>query len=90
LEEESYIKFHETYFFGPAWQPISGATVDSQIFAEPTQTCVMRSAGPSAIADVDAATVPGDEVYYDMQGHRVAEPAQPGIYVRDGKKIVVK
>ena len=29
-------------------------------------------------------------VLYEMQGRRVAEPAQPGIYIRDGKKIVVK
>ncbi|MBO7609799.1 MAG: leucine-rich repeat protein [Muribaculaceae bacterium] len=44
----------------------------------------------SSIDDMNAVPVAGDGAYYDMQGRRVAEPSQPGIYVRDGKKIVVK
>ncbi|MBO7608806.1 MAG: hypothetical protein J6S96_01200 [Muribaculaceae bacterium] len=43
-----------------------------------------------SIDDLTGEYIKCDGAYYDMQGRRVAEPAQPGIYVRDGKKIVVK
>ena len=46
--------------------------------------------GYSGVEAIDTASVQCDGAYYDMQGRRMAEPAQPGIYVRDGKKIVVK
>ena len=32
----------------------------------------------------------GDAPYYDMQGHAVAAPTQPGIYIHNGQKVVVK
>ncbi|MBO4870477.1 MAG: hypothetical protein J5565_00660 [Muribaculaceae bacterium] len=32
----------------------------------------------------------GDAPYYDMQGHGVAAPTQPGIYIHNGQKVVVK
>ena len=50
---------------------------------------VISPTGSTAIRDiVSEDNNPG--VLYDMQGRRVAEPSQPGIYVRNGKKIVVK
>ena len=46
---------------------------------------------PSAIDDVKAAEAAGDGRYYDLQGRALnGEPATPGIYVKDGKKVLVK
>ena len=46
----------------------------------------------TAVEDVEAAPDerPGDGLYYDMQGRAVAEPTAAGIYVRNGKKVVVR
>lgn len=46
----------------------------------------------TAVEDVEAvpAEVPSDGLYYDMQGRAVAEPTEAGIYVRNGKKVVVR
>ena len=45
--------------------------------------------GSTAITDVKAETPAGDGYYYNLAGQRVANPTA-GIYIRNGKKIVVK
>ena len=91
LKDESYIKFHQTYFICRYYQPVAGTTVDSQVFADATVTRVKRASGTSAIDEV-AVAKPAltDGAYYDMQGRRMSEPAAPGIYIHNGKKVVVK
>lgn len=42
------------------------------------------------IADDSAAEYEGDGRIYNLQGIRVAAPTAPGIYIRNGKKFVVK
>ena len=54
-----------------------------------------ESAGYTAIDDVkaDAKTSPSPSYRkgtYDMQGRRVNTPQQKGVYVKDGRKIIVK
>lgn len=44
----------------------------------------------TAIEDLEVTTVQDSGTYYDLQGRRVAEPTQPGIYIRNGKKVVVR
>lgn len=39
--------------------------------------------------NVDAAGSPSTPVYYDLMGRRVDHPT-PGIYIRDGRKVLVK
>ena len=49
--------------------------------------------GGTAIDDIEAVQPSGGQgtdAYYDLQGRRIAEPAQPGIYIHGGKKVVVK
>ncbi len=45
--------------------------------------------GSTAITDVKAETPASDGYYYNLAGQRVANPTA-GIYIRNGKKIVVK
>ena len=45
--------------------------------------------GPTGIEVVEAADADND-VIYNMQGVRVARPTAPGIYIVNGKKVVVK
>jgi len=44
------------------------------------------------ISDVTVApaTVEGNNKYYNLQGIEVADPTQPGLYIHNGKKILVK
>jgi len=43
-----------------------------------------------AIHHVSAGLPDTQRVVYSLDGRRVAKPSQPGIYIRDGKKIVIK
>ena len=43
----------------------------------------------TAIDRVDAQTLTGKEIY-NLSGQRVSKPSQRGIYIVDGKKIMVK
>lgn len=45
----------------------------------------------SAIDEVSAGTAAkSDGAYFDLQGRRMATPAASGIYIHDGKKVIVK
>lgn len=42
------------------------------------------------IDSIGTATIEGDDAWYTLSGVRVAQPVQKGIYIRNGKKIIVK
>lgn len=44
---------------------------------------------PSSIDDVQVADAQAETPYYDLQGRKVSNPSQ-GIYIHNGKKVVVK
>ncbi|MBP5316046.1 MAG: hypothetical protein J6Y87_09325 [Muribaculaceae bacterium] len=47
--------------------------------------------GDTGVNDIPVVeTEDGDAPYYDMQGRSVAAPTQPGIYIHNGQKVVVK
>ncbi|MDE6379894.1 MAG: hypothetical protein K2L11_05425 [Muribaculaceae bacterium] len=54
-----------------------------------TKITVYKQAGGDAVEAVEA-TVAGDNYYYSIDGIRVAEPTRPGLYIHNGKKIIVK
>ncbi|MBQ7691453.1 MAG: hypothetical protein IJT30_09755 [Muribaculaceae bacterium] len=66
-----------------------GQEVNNQFDGTPTECRVRRVDAPSAVSDIQAAGGRGDGVYYNLLGQPVANPA-PGIYIRDGKKVLVK
>ena len=43
---------------------------------------------PEAIDNVDAEVE--NDVIYDLSGRRIAEIVKPGIYIVNGKKVLVK
>lgn len=47
-------------------------------------------ASQSAIEDVIAPEKPGNGKIYNIMGVEVKEPLLPGIYIRDGKKFLVR
>lgn len=52
-------------------------------------TLVIKPIDQTAVSDITVAEQ-GAGIYYDLHGRRVAEPTQPGIYIRNGKKVIVK
>ena len=30
------------------------------------------------------------DVFYNLQGHRISKPATPGVYIKNGKKVIIK
>lgn len=49
-----------------------------------------KEASPTGIHAIDASTAPKDNAIYDLQGQRVTAPLRKGIFIKDGKKIVIK
>lgn len=45
---------------------------------------------PASIKSVEKASMADKSAYYTLNGVRVAQPTQKGIYIHNGKKIVVK
>ena len=46
---------------------------------------------PTAVVDLKTDDMPqADNLYYNLMGQPVAKPTQPGIYIHQGKKIVIK
>ena len=44
----------------------------------------------TAIRSINRSADVADDAIYDLQGRRITAPARPGIYIRNGKKIIVK
>ncbi len=51
-------------------------------------TVYKQVGAPDAVEAINA--VEGDGYWYNIQGVRVAEPTQPGLYIHNGKKYIVK
>lgn len=54
-----------------------------------TKITIYKSNGDSAVESIEA-TVKGDNNWYSIDGVRVAEPTRPGLYIHNGKKVIVK
>lgn len=49
----------------------------------------MYDIGDGATAIKGITLSEGEEVWYDLQGRRIERPTKPGLYIRNGKKVVV-
>jgi hypothetical protein len=58
-----------------------GARALSIVFDDEQETTAIESVAPKAVAK--------DNVYYDLQGRRVAQPTK-GLYIVNGKKVFIK
>jgi hypothetical protein len=50
---------------------------------------ITYNSDPTAIDSI-ATDNAGDNVIYDLQGRRVTTPAKKGMYIVNGKKVVMK
>ena len=66
----------------------SGFSVGVKFVGEPIREGKNGSA--TMIISTQKETMSNDPYFYTMQGVRVAKPAVPGIYIHNGKKVVIK
>ena len=45
---------------------------------------------PTGINFIPAPTLPQDNAIYDLSGRRVSDTAVPGVYIKNGKKVLVR
>lgn len=55
-----------------------------------TSVTVFECKGGGDSVEGVAAEVAGDNYYYTIDGLRLAQPTRPGLYIHNGKKIIVK
>lgn len=61
------------------------------VYKSPRYEEMQNKVGATGISDITVKEkTNGDNRYYNLMGQPVAEPTQPGIYIHQGKKIVVK
>ncbi len=58
--------------------------------AKPYVTTTMKVEGTTSIQSVTDGESNGNSVWYNLNGQRVAQPTQKGLYIRSGKKLIVK
>ena len=72
---------------------------DVPVVGEDGETTVVRNSSNivywylnnSAVSDVKAASATGDDAYYNLMGQRMRGTNLPaGIYIHNGKKVVIK
>lgn len=63
-------------------------TFSGAIANQPVDYFLIYDASTTAVKGVEA--VNGDHKWYNLQGVQVAQPTQPGLYIHNGKKVIVK
>ena len=64
---------------------------DVVVYKGPRYDELKEKLTPTAVVDIKInETYQGDNRYYNLMGLPVAEPTQPGIYIHQGKKLVIK
>ena len=98
-EGTSYItlKINNTYYHGvmveQTLEPTETKTPAFTAIAATTGTTAwgyQTEASAAGIVEVKADDKPGSGIVYDLYGHRVDSPRNKGIYIRNGKKYLVK
>lgn len=54
------------------------------------EVIIYAPAGASGSVEGIASEINGDNYWYSIDGVRVAQPTRPGLYIHNGKKIIVK
>ena len=73
----------------------ASGTIDGKVFLDltglpsPARAFVIRTENATAIEDVFGEEADGVAKWYDMQGRRINKPNKAGLYIKDGKKVVV-
>ena len=65
------------------------AYLKTDVNAAPALTIGYGDEGTTGIRSIDNGQLTIDNVYYDLSGRRVAEPTK-GVYIVNGKKVVIK
>ena len=74
-----YISPFRAYVTGPDITPDAARTLDSAFEGSATAISSLR------LIDAD-----GTERWYDLNGRRIEKPTQKGVYIHNGKKVIVK
>ncbi len=79
-----------TYRMAVCWQNVAYNQPPHLGYYLPDFIDSFQASDPSGIFAVSSDSVVTDSPWYDLQGRRLREPRQAGVYIRSGKKIVVK
>ena len=79
-----------TYRMGICWQNVAYNQPPHLGYYLPDFIQSFQGKDPTGIRSVGCDTVATSDRWYDLQGRRISEPREPGVYIRSGKKIYVK
>lgn len=93
-QEIGYYELNNSRVVAPAWLTYDAALhllvpIEGRDTSGYSSLHIAPVTDATAVTDIDAAPERGDGVYYNLLGQPVTDPA-PGIYVRNGKKVLVK
>ncbi|MBQ4277205.1 MAG: hypothetical protein II750_03810 [Bacteroidaceae bacterium] len=83
------VKDGTTLAAGKAYMPLRTAALSSGVKGKGINF-VIDDDTPTAISDMAGATNAANDAYYTVGGVRVEKPAAPGIYIKNGKKVLIK
>ena len=64
----------------------------SQLVVNDDKTCIYNHKSARSVSKISHNQINGSNTHtlYDLQGRRVTNQPRRGVYIRDGKKVVVK
>ena len=83
------VKDGTTLAAGKAYMPLRTAALSSGVKGKGINF-VIDDDTPTAISDMAGADRAANDAYYTVGGVRVEKPAAPGIYIKNGKKVLIK
>ena len=58
--------------------------------AKPYITTTMKVGDTTGINSIINGEVKGEDVWYNLNGQRIAQPTKKGLYIHNGKKVIFK
>ena len=86
---KQYVLYSGEFVRASGTIPATKVYLDLSGSSSPARAYVIMTNNTTAIEDVFIEEADGDAKWYDMQGRRINKPTKAGLYIKDGKKVVV-
>ena len=84
LEYNPYGTQLSGWYNAPLFDPKTGKATPA------LKTISSFGTGHAGIDEIYSGSMPEEGLWYDLQGRKITQPSKPGLYILDGKKIIVR
>lgn len=86
---KQYVLYSNEFVKATGTIPVGKNYLDLSSLVSPARTLVISTNNTTAIDAIFGEDADGEDKWYDMQGRQINKPTKAGLYIRNGKKVVV-